>query len=108
MSNFRVGQKVAAICDLVGDVLKGQVLTISRIETGHFRAYDGEDQFVSLNFFDVLPRDDYSGFDARFFRPVTTRKTDISIFKAMLNPSKHYNEQDTSALTRLLSHEDRP
>lgn len=27
-------------------------------------------------------------FDPRYFRPITERKTDISIFKAMLNPSK--------------------
>lgn len=28
------------------------------------------------------------GFDPRRFRPVDHRKTDISVFKAMLNPSK--------------------
>lgn len=29
-----------------------------------------------------------AGFDSRRFRPIVERKTSISIFKAMLNPSK--------------------
>lgn len=28
------------------------------------------------------------GFDSRYFRPLIERKTDISVFQAMLNPSK--------------------
>lgn len=28
------------------------------------------------------------GFDAKYFRPIVSRTTDISIFTAMLNPSK--------------------
>jgi len=28
------------------------------------------------------------GFNAKYFRPITERKTSIEIFKAMLNPSK--------------------
>jgi len=29
----------------------------------------------------------FAGYDARRFRPVVERKTDISVFKAMLNPA---------------------
>lgn len=30
---------------------------------------------------------EFAGYDARRFRPVVERKTDISVFKAMLNPA---------------------
>lgn len=34
------------------------------------------------------------GFNARYFRPVVERKTDISIFTAMLNPAKKKRRAD--------------
>lgn len=83
---FHVGQKVAAIVDLEGGIAKDRVLTVSCIEGGDFHASDGTKQHVALNFYEVRPRSGYYGFDARFFRPVVSRKTDISIFKAMLTP----------------------
>lgn len=88
MTNFHVGQKVAATDDLDCEVNKGDIFTISSIETGRFIAYDGVKQLVSLYFYEKQPRTGCGGFDARFFRPVVARKTDISIFKAMLTPSK--------------------
>ena len=36
---------------------------------------------------EVEPTFGYNGFDAERFRPVTKRKTDISVFKRMLTPS---------------------
>lgn len=86
MCNFRIGQKVAATRDLECGISSGQVLTISVIEYGDFLAYDGTSQCVSLLFQEAPPRTKYVGFDARFFRPIVTRKTDISCFTDMLKP----------------------
>ncbi|NLS03589.1 hypothetical protein HGP14_09485 [Rhizobium sp. P32RR-XVIII] len=83
---FQVGQKVAAIEDLECGVAKGRILTVSCIEGGDFDAFDGTKQHVALSFYEVRTRSGYCGFDARFFRPVVSRKTDISIFTAMLTP----------------------
>ena len=85
MSNFHVGQKVAATEDLECGVRRGEVFTISSVVVGEFVAYDGKKQSISLHFHERKSRDGYSGFDARFFKPIVERKTDISIFKAMLN-----------------------
>lgn len=85
MSNFHVGQKVAATTDLECGVESGEVFTISRIEIGEFVAYDGKKQTLSLHFHERYVRNGYSGFDPRFFKPVVERKPSIEIFKAMLN-----------------------
>ncbi|NTJ00321.1 hypothetical protein G6L07_08285 [Agrobacterium rhizogenes] len=90
MSNFHIGQKVAATEDLECGILKGEVFTISAIERSRLLAYDGTYQSFSLFFVECEPRPGYAGFDPRFFRPVVKRKTDISVFKALLTPE---NEQ---------------
>lgn len=88
VNNFHVGQKVAATTDLECGISKGDVVTISSIKTGEFVAYDGLKQSISLFFEELKPRSGFSGFDPRFFRPVVTRKTDISIFTAMLHTQR--------------------
>ena len=105
MSNFHVGQKVVLIDDTThshgidrsisrtvgADVpKKGEVYTVRfiAIETDTGR------ELLLLNEINnaaASRRLGYAkelGFAASRFRPVVERKTDISIFRAMLNPSK--------------------
>lgn len=86
MCNFHVGQKVAATEDLHCGISKGDIFTIRAIKTGEFVAYDGVKQSISLRFEEIDPP--LSGFDPCFFRPVVTRKTDISIFTDMLHTQR--------------------
>lgn len=80
---FYVGQKVVCVDGKPRNyphcaVRAGAVYTVSKImhsiygDSLHVAEVDG----------------DYWGFYADRFRPVVERKTDISIFTAMLNPSK--------------------
>lgn len=55
------------------------VLLLAEIDNSHFIGTHSADNTYSY----VEP-----GFNVRGFRPVQTRKTDISIFTAMLNPQK--------------------
>lgn len=97
MCNFRVGQKVVAVkrADIKTDgaastsVKHGKVYTIRAIRT----AVRTNGSVMTGLIFDEI-RDDIKtigyltyevDYDFRFFRPAVTRKTDISIFKAMLN-----------------------
>lgn len=95
MSNFRVGQKVVCVSDdwnadfYEGEhrPIKGNVYTIREISNGRKIP-------VVLRFEELVNPKLYCGgtsecrYNANKFRPVAERKTDISIFKAMLNPSK--------------------
>ena len=95
--NFRIGQKVVCVDDAPEEgrawkggesPTEGSVYTIRSI---HF------DNGVQILGFEEIERSDYSkqfwkdqnlGYLARRFRPVVERKTDISIFRALLTPSK--------------------
>jgi hypothetical protein len=92
MSNFRVGQKVVCIKNTVHRVndlgfpgfVKGQILTVSDVFLSDaYGALPSEEVFLKFVETDHRQCGHHSGF-----RPVQTRKTDISIFKAMLNPQK--------------------
>jgi hypothetical protein len=109
--NFFVGQKVVVIKrdDLTEREIKsreaarragvtfpdvGIVYTIRDVYSDTFS--NGE-VVVGVHLVEILndPRMKFSngrigeiGFSANCFRPIVVRKTDISIFKAMLNPSK--------------------
>lgn len=85
--HFVVGQKVAATIDFDFWFKEGDVATISAIIVDTYEAHDGVGEHVCLRFKEVEPRAGHDGFDARYFRPIVERKTDISCFKAMLNPS---------------------
>ncbi|QIB36935.1 hypothetical protein G3A56_02100 [Rhizobium oryzihabitans] len=100
--NFVVGQKVVCIGECfpthhlyrgLVPITKGTVLTVREITKA--KRIDGKEA-VGLRFKEIINPSmvtlhhgiwefDYS---PRKFRPVIQRKTDISIFKAMLNPSK--------------------
>jgi hypothetical protein len=87
---FRVGQKVVCVNDepsrftgFPTNVKKGGVYTITKTFL-HPRGVP----CVLLKEIEV-PRQ-HLGYDASRFRPVGERKTDISIFTAMLNPSKEH------------------
>lgn len=88
MSVFRVGQKVVCIDDapsasgVVSPFKNGDVLTIISIMDGF--SYRGHD--LGLLFAEVPCIGHYDhGYSVARFRPVVERKTDISIFRAMLN-----------------------
>lgn len=108
--NFVVGQKVVAVknespnerCIQHADAAKragvvfpkpGETYTVRNI----FTAENSEDEvIVCVHLAEVVnnPKMRFSngvigeiGFSAACFRPLVQRKTDISIFKAMLNPS---------------------
>lgn len=88
MSNFRVGQKVVCVdakpsfSRVPAPFKEGDVLTVSAITTG----WSGHGLDTGLCFEEVpCVGQCYNGYSARRFRPVVERKTDISIFRAMLN-----------------------
>lgn len=104
MANFHVGQKVVCVRPSPLDPLVlhmlasigcvwpsiGQALTIRDVYIGSFR---GQPE-VFLKFREIVNPPVHcpdgfreGGFIANRFRPVVERKTDISIFKAMLNPA---------------------
>lgn len=105
MCNFRIGQKVVCINDdrtppaghqvlspmILPDV--GKVYTVRNVLPGHVSGVpcialdEIPDQQVDVLVHGVLRIGDLV-FTAEAFRPVVDKKTDISIFKAMLTPSK--------------------
>lgn len=96
--NFQVGQKVVCVDDtfkdgyerLVKTPVKGQVYTIRQLFK--FKACTGSVATIVLLEEIVNPVQQWdagvmeAGFVPRRFRPVVQRKTDISIFKSLLNP----------------------
>jgi len=93
---FRVGQKVVCVDDRpdwhsrTKFFERGHIYTISDLKmnsqfiTGP-RSYGAGS---GIRFVEVAEPHEYAWFDARRFRPAVERKTDISIFTAMLNPSE--------------------
>ena len=96
--NFRVGQKVVCVPDTEADaqthgrVWHSDVPKIGAIYTiiGFGSGYYGDYPVLLLkeikNYINFLKRD--VGYRASRFRPLVTRKTDISIFKRMLTPNQ--------------------
>lgn len=84
---FYVGQKVVCIREEDADApppyaILGCVYTVSNV----FEPYPGETN-IELYELPFAGSDRWhAGFCAEDFRPVVEPKTDISIFKAMLNP----------------------
>jgi hypothetical protein len=88
---FRVGQKVECVCitmkmgaPIVGIEYPkvGNIYTVSRYFTGNV-GYP----LITLYELDTRKFPD-RGFDASYFRPLVTKKTDISIFEKMLLTTK--------------------
>jgi hypothetical protein len=79
--SFRVGQKVVCIDDskMLGTVKYGDVVTV--------RSTRLTIQGPALLFDEIICPSGYEGWAAECFRAVADRKTDISIFTAMLKPS---------------------
>ncbi len=86
---FRVGQEVTlkrgyrdslncTHCGGATSLVFGRVYQISKI----FTHVNGT---IGLRFHEVQPLPNHSGFPAKYFRPVQKRKTDISVFTALLN-----------------------
>jgi len=104
MTQFHVGQKVVCVnasemdeapvgVRIVGDLdglRKGAIYTVRSIYIDHvwggacIRLHEIERR--PLSFFNGQYFE--SGYDPSRFRPIIERKTDISIFRAMLNPQK--------------------
>lgn len=86
--NFRVGQKVVCIdSDDYGVTIEGKVYTIASVMPRGRSDRDGA-ICPGITLHEVPPPTPHHGFDSRRFRPVVERKTDISVFKSMLTPSK--------------------
>jgi hypothetical protein len=87
--NFVVGQKVVCVDASRSDTLeKGRIYTVKGFDTHLSRSnLTGEMTSLGLHLVEVRPRLRKS-YDAIRFRPVVTRKTDISIFTAMLTEQK--------------------
>jgi hypothetical protein len=85
---FRVGQKVVCVNDEPGYVIKVDWLIRGRVYT--IRRIDEMAGGLGLSFYELpdFQKCKKSGWAANRFRPIAERKTDISIFTAMLNPSK--------------------
>lgn len=97
---FRVGQRVVCVDDGAGEryrwadgceLVAGQIYTIRAVGACDIAPYGpGVKLLEKKNLIvrrGVFYRDAH--YRAARFRPVVERKTDISIFKAMLNPKKH-------------------
>lgn len=92
--NLVVGQKVVRIGGVIAEYLPAKWPEMGKVYTVRtINVWDGYDTLITLEEIDnshMVP--EYGkiepGFQAKHFRPVIERKTDISIFKAMLNPSK--------------------
>lgn len=76
---FHVGQKVVCV-DAVHQLVNGGIYTISFVGSGRLGAMCDVAEIAGV--FPPL------AFFQRRFRPIVEKKTDISIFTAMLNPSK--------------------
>lgn len=89
---FHVGQKVVCINDtpwnspLLGTLRRGCIYTIRWIGIHLGQPCVKVDEILRPCGLDISPDD--TPFLSRRFRPLIERKTDISIFTAMLNPSK--------------------
>ena len=78
---FRVGQKVVCVnaAGFESFIARGSVYQI--------RSINIEFGQIWLRLAEIAPRVDQAGFCSTRFRPLVERKTDISIFKAMLTPA---------------------
>lgn len=103
MSNFHVGQKVVCVDDManiearkIPEIDKGRIYVIRKIGEQHVRGLGNvlsvwlegvhrSDVDPWFDGFQLIEIEDF-GFRLSRFRPVVERKTDISCFKAMLNP----------------------
>ncbi len=89
---FRIGQKVICVdADGANNLVLGSVYTVKfvysfRFTVWHTRNINGE--FYSVKLYEAETDPGFSGFCSARFKPVDERKTDISIFKKMLNPKK--------------------
>jgi len=79
--NFHVGQKVVCV-DPTDDLVKDDIYTVTRVGTGLAGAAM-IDVAESSGWCELMP-----AFFSHRFRPVVERKTDISVFQAMLTGKK--------------------
>lgn len=98
MFRFHVGQKVVCINATIyqeeySPLVVGRVYVVNAI--GRCGGYDPYGNDAICDVLDVGVTNPFwkqwegdHGFDAKRFRPLVTRQTDISIFTAMLNPQR--------------------
>ena len=84
--NFKVGQKIICIDDSAKDGDKSALVTGSIYTVAGFA--DGRAGIAILLEEIPPPNSFWYGFAPERFRPAVERKTDISIFTAMLTPKK--------------------
>lgn len=99
MSSFRVGQKVVCVDDKPLGFSRGfhpsEAVKVGTVYTVRRIFIDDEGDVIlqldEVERSDIAKRQwrtDELGYAAFRFRPIVERKTSISIFKAMLNPSR--------------------
>lgn len=88
MCNFRVGQKVVCVDDrhCFGDLVKGGVYTVANVSVDIKYSLAGT-FCTGIELVETKPDGPFLDFAASRFLPVVERKTDISVFRAMLNTS---------------------
>jgi hypothetical protein len=88
--HFFVGQKVVCVdADGADYLFEGRVYTVTRvIHSAAFSRLDGTIANYAVLVDEAQPNLGTIAFDARRFRPVVERKTDISIFTDMLIKQK--------------------
>ena len=93
MTNFRVGQKVVCVAEFSGRCphpIEPKVGDILTVRETFINPPTGE---LGLRFTEIVNEIHHfygveRGYKATRFRPVVERRTDISVFRAMLTPSK--------------------
>lgn len=87
--DFDPGVRAQAPIDGINLPIKGEVYTVRALHSDYGYPIVLLVEVVNpLRFYGDIFDFTEQGFDPDRFRPVVERKTDISIFKAMLNPSK--------------------
>jgi hypothetical protein len=86
---FRAGQKVVCIDAVGADQLhNGGIYTVKEVLPIRLRRWRNVvDHMSSLLLYEAIANPHCDGFHPLRFRPVTHRRTDISIFRRMLVPS---------------------
>jgi hypothetical protein len=83
---FRVGQKVVCVDD--SDSRLGPTSVVRNVVYTVAAVFLWRDDVEGIQLIEVRPARSRIGFFARRFRPAVESKTDISVLKALLVPSK--------------------
>lgn len=92
---FHVGQKVVCVDtsglpSFLSKLIKGKIYTVRGFVLGICRDWSVGEGITLMEMKNPpTPSGQENGFDPSRFRPIDDRKTDISVFTALLNPANH-------------------